>query len=265
MARTDTLGHFLTDVANAIRTKKGTSDTIQASDFDTAIENLPSGGNVSEYIGDTIVESNNSAPGTGLWSYLVTKLPPIKISSSITNMNNWFQNYQGTAITFDENVNTSNVTRMSNLFYHCDNITAIDLSRFNTSKLQYANNMFESANSLTNINFGNFDTSKVTSFSRFFLSCSELTTLDLSSFTSTAATSISQMFYGCNKLTHLDMRAFDFTKYTTSSSYSYTFVDVPTTCEIIVTDQTQKDWFATNFSTLTNVKTVAEYEAEQNQ
>ena len=44
MARTDTLPHFLTDVADAIRTKGGTSGTIQASSFDTAIANLPSGG-----------------------------------------------------------------------------------------------------------------------------------------------------------------------------------------------------------------------------
>lgn len=44
MARTDSLGHFLTDVADAIRTKGGTSATIQASNFDTAIANLPSGG-----------------------------------------------------------------------------------------------------------------------------------------------------------------------------------------------------------------------------
>lgn len=43
MARTDTLGNFLTDVADAIREKGGTSELIQASDFDTAIENLPSG------------------------------------------------------------------------------------------------------------------------------------------------------------------------------------------------------------------------------
>lgn len=43
MARTDTLPHFLTDVADAIRTKKGTNDTITASSFDTEITNLPSG------------------------------------------------------------------------------------------------------------------------------------------------------------------------------------------------------------------------------
>lgn len=44
MTRTDTLGHFLTDVADAIRTKGGTSADIQASSFDTAIANLPGGG-----------------------------------------------------------------------------------------------------------------------------------------------------------------------------------------------------------------------------
>ena len=43
MARTDTLGNFLTDVADAIREKKGTNEAIVASDFDTEIENLPSG------------------------------------------------------------------------------------------------------------------------------------------------------------------------------------------------------------------------------
>jgi len=48
MARTDSLGHFLTDVADAIRTKGGTSATIQASNFDTAIANLPSGGGTTE-------------------------------------------------------------------------------------------------------------------------------------------------------------------------------------------------------------------------
>ena len=48
MARTDTLTNFLTDVAEAIRTKGGTTDTINASEFDTAIANLPSGGGSGE-------------------------------------------------------------------------------------------------------------------------------------------------------------------------------------------------------------------------
>ena len=48
MARNDTLTNFLTDVAEAIRTKGGTTDTINASEFDTAIANLPSGGGSGE-------------------------------------------------------------------------------------------------------------------------------------------------------------------------------------------------------------------------
>ena len=44
MARTDTLGNFLTDVAEAIRTKEGTTETIPASEFDTRIANLSGGG-----------------------------------------------------------------------------------------------------------------------------------------------------------------------------------------------------------------------------
>ena len=44
MARIDTLGNFLTDVATAIRNKKGTTDTIVASNFDTEIESIETGG-----------------------------------------------------------------------------------------------------------------------------------------------------------------------------------------------------------------------------
>ena len=40
MARTDTLTNFLTDVANAIRNKKGTTSQISASNFDTEIASI---------------------------------------------------------------------------------------------------------------------------------------------------------------------------------------------------------------------------------
>ena len=43
MARTDTLEHYLTDVAAAIKAKLGIQTPILASAFDTAIANIPSG------------------------------------------------------------------------------------------------------------------------------------------------------------------------------------------------------------------------------
>lgn len=47
MARTDNLTNFLTDIANAIREKKGTSDKILASNFDTEIASIETGGGTS--------------------------------------------------------------------------------------------------------------------------------------------------------------------------------------------------------------------------
>lgn len=43
MARTNNLNNFLTDVASAIREKKGSTDLIKASDFDTEIESITTG------------------------------------------------------------------------------------------------------------------------------------------------------------------------------------------------------------------------------
>lgn len=64
MARTDTLNNFLTDVAEAIREKKGTTGTIPASSFDTEIASIESGGGGEtelppRYIHAIEVTSNN--------------------------------------------------------------------------------------------------------------------------------------------------------------------------------------------------------------
>ena len=61
MARTDTLGNFLTDVAEAIRTKEGTTETIPASEFDTRIANLSTGSNEPVTNEITSVQELNSA------------------------------------------------------------------------------------------------------------------------------------------------------------------------------------------------------------
>ena len=43
MARIDTLGNFLTDVATAIKRKTGKTDTITPANFDTEIESIETG------------------------------------------------------------------------------------------------------------------------------------------------------------------------------------------------------------------------------
>ena len=198
MARTDTLGHFLTDVANSIRNKKGTTDTIIASNFDTEIDSIE----------------------TGLGKYA-----PRYIS---------FYQYQGTELDYEiSTIDTSNVANMSNMFTNCSNLTSLDLSIFNTNN--------------------------VTNMSYMFSACSSLTSLNLSSFNTSSVTNMSSMFRNCSKLTNLNISNFDFTKVI---SYSNIFDNVPSNCEIIVKDDTSKEWVLAIRSDFINVKTVVEKEAE---
>lgn len=98
MARTDSLGHFLTDVADAIRTKGGTSADIQASSFDTAIANLPGGGGATE------VEEKDvnfyDYDGTRLHSY--TKAEFLALDSMPNNPSHEGLTSQGWSYTLQE-------------------------------------------------------------------------------------------------------------------------------------------------------------------
>lgn len=223
MARTDTLGNFLKDVADAIRTAEGSSGTIQASTFDTRIEALPGGG------------GSSYAP-----QYIL------------------FSNFGGEDLSYEvSHLDTSNMEKMNYMFSYCNGLTELDVSNFNTSNVTEMTNMFEYCTA-SSINVSGFDTSNVLMMDSMFLACPNLTSLDLSSFTTTNLSSCSAMFSDCSSLEFLDIRNFDFSNI---AEYSEMFTNVDTNCEIIVADSTQKDWMATNFPEMENVKTVAEYEA----
>lgn len=160
MARVDSLGHFLTDVADAIRTKKGTSNPIIASNFDTEISNLSGGVDLDDYIKATPTETNY---GTFRASLCLKKLPSITISSSYSSLQSAFsscmelQEIQGI-------VNNSTTTNASSMFYDCKNLTSIPT--FNTSYFNNASNMFYQCFSLTTIPI--LDFSSVTTATNMF-------------------------------------------------------------------------------------------------
>ena len=224
MARTDTLRHFLTDVANSIRNKKGTTDTIIASNFDTEIDSIETS---------------------------VGKYTPRFIS---------FRDYKKTDLDYEiSNIDTSNVTDMHSMFYDCSKLPSLDLSNFNTSNVIYMHSMFYNCKNLTSLNLSSFNTSKVINMNLMFNGCSNLTSLDLSNFNTSNVTDMSSMFNGCSNLTYLDIRNFNFKKV---SSYVNMFNNVPSNCEIIVKDNIAKEWILARRSDFTNVKTVVEKEAE---
>ena len=159
MARTDTLRHFLTDIANSIRNKKGTTDTIIASNFDTEIDSIETS---------------------------VGKYAPRFIS---------FRDYNKTDLDYEiSNIDTSNITDMRAMFNCCSNLTSLDLSNFNISDVTNISSMFLNCKNLTSLDLSKFNTSNVTDMHSIFNDCSNLTYLDIRNFDFTKVISDSNMF-----------------------------------------------------------------------
>lgn len=181
---------------------------------------------------------------------------------SITTMQNMFNNCSGLTTIDLTSLDTSNVNNFESMFSGCTNLTTANLSGLDTSNVTLLYGMFANCSRLESVNLSGFDTKKNEWTEKMFYSCRSLTTLDLSSFETPALTHANQMFSSCTNLAHIDMRKFDFTNITSYTGMfgSNASSGVPNDCEIIVADATQKQWINTNFSRLTNVKTVAEYE-----
>ena len=94
MARTDTLTNFLTDVATAIKAKKGDETAISAANFDTEIINLPSGGGDNTALISLIDRTATSfeipegTPRIGSYAFsCCTGLTSITIPNSVMDIN----------------------------------------------------------------------------------------------------------------------------------------------------------------------------------
>ena len=197
-----------------------------------------------------------------------------------------FSEYAGTDMSScTTGLYTYNMTTMDRMFYRCSNVTSLDVSNFDTSKVTDMSWMFRECSNLTSLDLSSFDTTNVTDMSYMFYKDTSLTTLDLSNFNTELVTTTASMFYGCSALTSVDLSGFGNMRKTTtfgnmfdactnlkfidmrnitfrsSATTSNMFRSVPTDCLIIVKDDTAKTWITSKFTTLTNVKTLAEYEA----
>ena len=189
MARTDTLGHFLTDVADAIRTKTGSSETIIASDFDTEIENIPSGGgDLGDYFNSTISYSS----GTSGVNEMIKQIPADTVISG-TTMGRMFNGCSN--LTSIPLLDTSNLTDMGYAFNSCKKITTIPL--LNTSKVTIMNETFRFCTNLTTVPA--LDTSNVTQMSNMFASCSSL--ISIPQFNTSKVNTMQSMLSYCTNLT----------------------------------------------------------------
>ena len=94
MARVDNLENFLTDVAGAIKTKKGTTDKILAANFDIEIKSIETGTKINNQDKDITKNGTYTADEgyTGLGTVIVnvpqTGDVPIKLFKTVEEMNN---------------------------------------------------------------------------------------------------------------------------------------------------------------------------------
>ena len=138
------LTDLFTSIANAIRTKTGSTASITASNFPTEIGNIEK---ASDYISDTI-SYNGSTAGLSL----IKKLPQLaSLPSAQTTLASCFTRTKITTIDLS-NWNTSNVTAMNGMFQGCSSLQSIKLSStFSCQKITNIGAIFNSCTNLTTI------------------------------------------------------------------------------------------------------------------
>lgn len=193
MARTDTLEHFLTDVASALKTKKGDQTDILASDFDTEITNLPSGTAVAP----SFVSFYKAPAGTDI-SWLTD-------TSNLTSCDSMFANAAMTGEIDLSSWDLSNVTTFNNMFGY---------SRF--SKIIMPNTELTACTAFTSFLSNNSNLTEVvfpqgcdmpnittfaTSFGGYTADMPNFTKVDMSAISAPKVTNCSGMFRSLRYLT----------------------------------------------------------------
>lgn len=161
-----TLIQLFMAIANAIRAKKGTSETIKAEDFPTEINSIPSGGG---YPPDWSEIGYEDTPQGVIDGFNYAKEIYDGWDDNVTNVSNMFKNDK--TLILMPKVNTSNVLYMNSTFNNCTFLTTIPL--LDTSNVVNMNDMFYNCTSLKNIPL--LDTSKVTNMANMFRNCTSLT------------------------------------------------------------------------------------------
>lgn len=197
MARIDTLDNFLTDVADSIREKKGTTEPILAKNFDTEIESISGGGSSDDfYIDDCSYLFYN---GARIEQFNNLK----KHFKDVVNGSCMFGGTYNKDVTLDlSGFDTSKVQDMSEMFKGIKTDT-LDLSGFNGENVITAYNMFQGCRELLELTFGSFNLKNVTNITSIWNNCRKLKSLDLSGFDFSNVNSNNGMLSYCNELANL--------------------------------------------------------------
>ena len=211
--------------------------------------------------GDLVIPDNITIADGLFYGSPLSEVPRIAFNDNVTSAQFTFANCSKLTNADLTKFNFTNITQLTKMFQSSTKLNSVTIANDAHSTQQLTcTMMFDGCTGLTTINLNNLVVDKAAGLNYMFQNCTNLTSVELKNFTSYLSCSITGMFKGCTSLQHIDMRNIDF--YNVSSQYAMAFQNVPNNCEIIVKDTYAKNFLASKFSNLTNVKTVEEYENE---
>lgn len=211
MAKNDNLKDFLTDVADAIREKKGTTDKINPQDFSSEIASIQSGGRDWSEIGynaepsfieegfeyaKEIKENWDETATSSMYEFdndsNLIFLPTLNYDNR-TNISAMCRDC--TNLQYVDLIHAPIATRIDNLFNNCDSLKYAPIYAPNA---QLANNLF----SKTRItSFEAEWTDKVTLFNEAFRDCKNLIKIKINT---QNAENLGLLVYGCANLASIE-------------------------------------------------------------
>lgn len=132
MAKNDNLTDFVTDIADAIREKKGTTDKINPQDFSAEIANLPSGGETKYEFGETMMDNN----GKG-----ISSMQTLVFLNGVKSIDSYAFQYCSNLKTIQFAETLESIGDYA--FLHCSSIESISLpsSLVSLGRSAFANNL----------------------------------------------------------------------------------------------------------------------------
>ena len=156
MARTDSLEHFLTDAAAAIRLKSGISAQMNSNEMINNINSWTSE-SVRDYVINEVIDEDRGIEDASIEVAFFNSIPETYFNylmNTTTNLSYAFSEFYALS-NINNLIPSKPINNMYNCFYSCRNLISLDLSKWNLVNNLDFGRAFSSCNNLRTISLPN--------------------------------------------------------------------------------------------------------------